>query len=323
MTKTIQTPGVTLPEIDDVTRREFLIGIAGLLLFPAACGSNEGGDASGETRTIEHAAGTTDVPANPRRVVPLDEVLPPSLIALGFTPAGLTEDAEGGLEDVAELLPDDLNIEDIERIGEGDEVNLETIATIEPDLILGTDLNEEIYDQLSEIAPTVLVERGGNGDWRRRFRDVAGALGRMERAEEAEADYERLISELPEGVKESTVAFIRSDNGQFRIDGIETAFAGSVAEDAGIPSLAPEGVGEVEEESGYIAVSGEQLGVVEEADLIVTSEESIPQFEQSALWKTLPAVQQGRVVPVPILVYNGGTHYAAELLLREIEQALA
>lgn len=30
-----------------------------------------------------------------------------------------------------------------------------------------------------------------------------------------------------------------------------------------------------------------------------------------------------RVVDVPGLVYNGGNHYAAELLLREIEAALA
>jgi hypothetical protein len=33
--KTIEAPGMLLPEIDDVTRREFLIGSAGLLLLPA------------------------------------------------------------------------------------------------------------------------------------------------------------------------------------------------------------------------------------------------------------------------------------------------
>lgn len=62
MTKTIERPEMALPplpEIDDVTRGAFLIGAAGLLLIPAGCGSNggNGGDASGETRTVEHALG--------------------------------------------------------------------------------------------------------------------------------------------------------------------------------------------------------------------------------------------------------------------------
>lgn len=48
------------------TRREFLIGCAGLLLLLlTGCGSNggDGSDASGQTRTVEHSAGTTKVPA--------------------------------------------------------------------------------------------------------------------------------------------------------------------------------------------------------------------------------------------------------------------
>lgn len=66
MTKTIERVRTfpPLPEIDDATRREFLLGAAGLLLLaPYGCGSSvgsggEGGSGpSGETRVVEHAAG--------------------------------------------------------------------------------------------------------------------------------------------------------------------------------------------------------------------------------------------------------------------------
>jgi ABC-type Fe3+-hydroxamate transport system substrate-binding protein len=212
-------------------------------------------------------------------------------------------------------------------------VSVFLFAAIGPDMIVDTDFDEEVYDRLSEIAPTVLVERGSNGDWRRRFLEVAEAVGRTERAEEVEADYERMISELPEVVRDTTVAFIRPDNGQFRIDSTAEAFPGSVAEDAGIPILdAPEGVGEFAEEFGYVTVSGELLDVVTEAGLIVMPDfsalpvedsDSVSQFERNPLWERLPAVRKGKVLQVPGLVCNGSNHYAAELLLREIEQALA
>ncbi len=104
MTKTIQVleRGITLPplpEIDDVTRREFLIGTAGLLLLPAGCGSDgEGGDeASGEMRTVEHALGTTEVPTEPRRVVVIDSYLTlTTALMLGVPVVGATTFQEEG-----------------------------------------------------------------------------------------------------------------------------------------------------------------------------------------------------------------------------------
>lgn len=339
MTKSIERSEITLPllpEIDDVTRREFLVGAAGLLLLaPYGCGGNEGGgeDASGQTRTIEHWAGTTEVPAKPQRVVTLDNTIAAGLVYLGLTPAGAANEIDVQLGEVRELLPEDLDVGDIEEVGSSTEANLEAIAAIDPDMIIASDFEEEIYDQLSGIAPTVLVEWGSNGDWRRRFREAAAAVGRSERAEEVEVDYEQTISELPGVVRDTTVAFIRPDNGPFRIDSTAEAFPGSVAEDAGIPILEPpEGVGEVAEGSGFVTVSGELLDVVAEAGLIVVPDfsalpgeesDSVSRFERNPLWERLPAVQEGKVLQVPGLVYNGGNHYAAELLLREIESTLS
>lgn len=314
------------------TRREFLIGCAGLLLL-TGCGSNggDGSDASGQTRTVEHSAGTTKVPAEPGRIVALGGIYAANLISLSLTPAAAGDDVDVELGMVEELLPEDLDLSEIERIGDSYEPNLESVAAVEPDLILGDEFHEEVYDQLSGIAPTVLVEYISNGGWRERFLDVAQVVGRTGRAREVEAEYERVISGLPDYLRRNTVAFIRPDDGQFRIDSTPEAFPGSVAEDAGIPILdAPDGVGEFDEGSGFVTLSGERLDLVEAADLIVVpdfrplgeDDSSLAQFERNPLWETLPAVQQGQVLQVPGLVYNGGHHYAAELLLREIEQTL-
>jgi ABC-type Fe3+-hydroxamate transport system substrate-binding protein len=88
MKKEIERPRIAFPEIDDVTRREFLIG-AGLIALDPACGRSGEEDAFGssETRAIEHALGTTRVPTEPRRVVSLTGSSDmDALLALSFEP---------------------------------------------------------------------------------------------------------------------------------------------------------------------------------------------------------------------------------------------
>jgi iron complex transport system substrate-binding protein len=176
MTKTIERTRALspLPEIDDATRREFLIGAAGLLLLPAACGGSgqdAGGDRSGQTRTIEHALGTTQVPAEPRRVFVSHGVVVDTALALGVEPVGAFNFGTRGnfLDD---RLPDDAEV-----LG-GPTPNLEAIAALEPDLILDIDLNvEETYDELSRIAPTVAVPFDSTGAWQRIGRAVGRSWG--------------------------------------------------------------------------------------------------------------------------------------------------
>jgi iron complex transport system substrate-binding protein len=331
MKKNTEVPGLVLPGTWDITRRDFLAGGAAAILLGGCGGSGDETSSSGETRRVEHFAGTTEVPAEPERVVALGGIYLANLISLGITPVAAGDDTEAQLGDVEELLPEDLEIGEIERIGDPYEPNIEAIAATEPDLIVGDEFHEEVYDQLSGIAPTVLVEYISNGGWRERFPDVAEAVGRANRIEEAEAGYEETIRNLPGEVRNSTVAFIRPDVGQFRIDSLPSAFPGSVAEDAGIPTLeVPEGVGELDEGSGFVTVSDELLDVVAAADLIVVPDfrslgedsDSVSRFERNPLWERLPAVRERKVLQIPGLVYNGGNHYAAEALLREIEDAI-
>jgi iron complex transport system substrate-binding protein len=188
MTQTIEGPNLTLPAIDDVTRREFLFGAAGLLILPAACGGEGGNEGSGRTRTFEHAMGTSEVPAKPRRVVALGDLLIfDPLVELGVPMVGVieTQNALG-------------NTEDVDKVGAQAEPNLEAIAALEPDLIVGDALSHsaELYERLSEIAPTAFARDFLDGDALDRPRFIADLVGRSERFDELLAKYEGRVEEI-------------------------------------------------------------------------------------------------------------------------------
>ncbi|MDP9352451.1 MAG: ABC transporter substrate-binding protein, partial [Chloroflexota bacterium] len=110
-----------------------------------------------EGRTIEHAMGTAEVPANPQRVVALDTGELDAAMTLGVKPVGAVEAIPG------EGFPSYLEgTEGIENVGTIEQPNLEKIAALKPDLILSSKLRHEvIYPQLSKIAPTVFAETVG------------------------------------------------------------------------------------------------------------------------------------------------------------------
>lgn len=329
----LTTDLLAVPVDDATTRRQFLglLAAAGLL---TACGQDSGpvGAAEAVTRSIEHTAGTTEVPVSPQRVVALDNTLTVGLLALGLTPVAAVNNVDVFLDDVGELLPRQVQIPDTAGDGNG-EISLEGIAGVMPDLVLGTDFIAESYEQLARLTSTVLIERGSNGGWRQRFLALADAVNRHEQGAEVEAAYERVLAGLPEAVRRTPVAFVRADpDGQYRIDGGTAGFAGSVAADAGITALsAPAGVGDLDERSGFVTVSGEQLDLLGDAGLIVVpdfrslgnEQDGVTAFAANPLWAGLTAVRAGRVLQLPGLVYNGGSHYAAELLLRGVADALA
>ncbi|SFQ64171.1 iron complex transport system substrate-binding protein [Roseivivax halotolerans] len=116
-------------------------------------------------RPHDHAAGNTCVPERPERIVSLhDLTITLPLVELGLTDRivgsmGRLEDGASGptLSTVPDLFGVDFDSADIEFLGVWD-YDLEAIASLQPDLIIGRPSEEEIYDQLSAIAPTVLLD---------------------------------------------------------------------------------------------------------------------------------------------------------------------
>lgn len=289
---------------------------------------------NGASRTVvDHQSREIEVPAEPGAVIGMDINYAADLVAVGITPIAGEDDIAGQFAGTEEFLPEGFDPASLPTFGTYWEPDLEVILGLEPDLIIGagSEWTEPFYDNLSQIAPTLLTERGSNGDWQQRFRATAEAVGRTEEAGAVEADFQAFVDALPEGLGGTTVAFVRADtDGAFRMDTLPESFPGSVAEQVGIQLLQPEGV-EVEEGASWYDFSGEQLGVLQDADLVVVADfttigadaDSLTVFETNPLWQELPAVQNGDVAQVPGLVYNGGNYFAAKALLDALAELLA
>jgi ABC-type Fe3+-hydroxamate transport system substrate-binding protein len=107
------------------------------------------------TRLIEHAMGETEITGSPQKIVSLYFTGTEQLLALGVQPIGVTM---GGLNHNLDHMGVNLTLsKEIIDVGTERKPNLEIIAKLEPDLIVGSDrIHEQIYDELSRIAPTVL-----------------------------------------------------------------------------------------------------------------------------------------------------------------------
>lgn len=123
-------------------------------VIAAACSSSakekEGSQKTSETVTIAHAADTVEVPVNPGRVVVLGFR---SLENLELVDANVVGIPKTGLPHYLSKYEDDSSIT---NVGNLVEVNMETINELQPDLIiLGVRLTGT-YEEMSEIAPTII-----------------------------------------------------------------------------------------------------------------------------------------------------------------------
>ncbi|NJK53790.1 MAG: ABC transporter substrate-binding protein [Leptolyngbyaceae cyanobacterium SU_3_3] len=94
-----------------------------------------------------------------------------------------------------DLTPDD--IEGIENLGDLSQPSLEKILRLKPDLILAMDFHyEKIYQQLSWIAPTVLVDHQKNNSFKQNLQYIAQIFDKEAEADQILLQYQARIEEL-------------------------------------------------------------------------------------------------------------------------------
>jgi len=332
MTEVIERRGALapLPEIDDVTRREFLIGAAGLLLLPAGCGggSSETGAASGETIRVEHAGGVTEVPRGVERIAALDGYPDlHSLLALGVVPEIAAIDDQKSSPVVGDRI-DEVEVS-VERTSEP---NLEALTALEPELIFDVEAVLDVYDELSAIAPTIILHRH-ESDVDGHLRTVARAVDRTEEAERVISEFEDRTEEVRSVVEGSRLARMPfavvmqyAYEGTFRVLG-KHSYCGRTLQAVGAQGHIDPDVGEPDgdaELSGGVTVSTELLAeVLEPAEFIVVA--TFPAYEgarplaENPLWKRLPAVRNGAVVERHVDIWYQDTTLTRTARLDDIE----
>ena len=144
--------------------------ISGLLLYylpDMTSGHNAESNQTSQTfkeKTIVHDFGTTKLKKVPKRIVILDNLYGEILNPLDITPVGATT-GQADSQEFSTLFKKQYKDAKVISVDWQGNPDLDKIAELKPDLILMTGEQEDLYDKLSEIAPTVGYQINTDENW--------------------------------------------------------------------------------------------------------------------------------------------------------------
>ena len=144
--------------------------ISGLLLYylpDMTSGHNAESNKTSQTfkeKTIVHDFGTTELKKAPKRIVILDNLYGEILDPLDITPVGATT-GQSDSQEFSTLFKKQYKDAKVVSVGWQGNPDLDKIAELKPDLILMTGEQEDLYEELSEIAPTVGYQINTDENW--------------------------------------------------------------------------------------------------------------------------------------------------------------
>ncbi|WPF83718.1 ABC transporter substrate-binding protein [Sanguibacter sp. 4.1] len=219
------------------------------------------------TTTITHAFGETDVGSTDRVAVLDGDRTLEAVVALGIDPVAAVVPPLTG--DYAPVVREELDGEPAD-IGTSDGgINLEALAAAEPDLIvMQSEGAEELYEQVSQIAPTVAVEYTPSS-WKDTLTQIGGFLGREDAAADLVTAYDERAAEAaataPQDTGTLSIVRVRTDG--FRYMTQEGSFPWSVALDLGRQAPAVQDLGE--DGTQAVDVSMERLDLLVADDIVI------------------------------------------------------
>ena len=272
-------------------------------------------------RVVKHAMGEITLTGTPKRVVILTNEGTEALLALGVKPAGAVSSWVG--DPWYDFIKDDM--QDVTVVGDELQPNLELIAGLKPDLIVGNKARQEkIYEQLSQIAPTVFSEDLG-GDWKTNFKLYSEAVGKQAEGEQALAAYDRRISDIKTklGDKAATqVSVARFSASQVRIYQ-KLSFSGAILNDLGFARPASQ-----DKDSSIEVMSKETIPSMDGDVLFyfvtrvagkTDADQVVKEWMDDPLFQNLSVAKANKVVEVDEAIWNSsGGIEAANLLLDEL-----
>ncbi|KGX91161.1 hypothetical protein N781_05010 [Pontibacillus halophilus JSM 076056 = DSM 19796] len=300
--------------------------MAMLLLVLAACGGNdesneenEGEEAASETTTYEAENGEVEIPANAENIAVLQPYLMDHLLTLGITPhAGPIMSGE----EFPAFMKEDL--QDTTSLGNTVEPSMETILNANPDLIIGVDkFHSKVEQQLSGMAPTVILKNGFDEDWQTSFQRTAEVVGEEERAEEVLVEFDEKAAEakqtLDEAIGDETVMVLRVREKELRYYGMRNY--SMLYNDLGLarPAEMPG------DEEAYTEIALEKLPEInpDHIFMLVQSDKKLEELKNSSIWSELTAVQKDQIYNVDFDIWHmGHGPKASDMVVDKVVESL-
>ncbi|WP_134683357.1 AraC family transcriptional regulator [Brevibacillus migulae] len=268
---------------------------------------------------IKHQKGETALQKKPEKIVVLDYQYLDQLLKLGKPPVAsvfpmtLSGSYPGKLKGRAQ---------DIRVLGTKEAPDLEAIAQTAPDLIICTAFQEHLFEKLAHIAPTVMFDR--NEDWRTTLQTLGSIVGKEKTARHALNAYQKRVAELKAALTEKlggqSVALIRPRDQLIRLQTTKHRTAKILYDDLGMapPQMA------VDRSKTSSSISLEAMPALNADHLIVLQDgsnaELVEEYQQTPIWKSLPAVQADQVYMANTTLWVG---YYGPIAIHQIVDEIA
>lgn len=276
------------------------------------------------TVTVTDVRGEVEIPANPQRIVDLSGNSD-ILSILGYKVVGTANSDAYDYTKFPSYLEETLSGAKILGYSMQDTMDVEAVMNLNPDLIVISTVQEKMYDALSEIAPTVMIQLEAL-NWKDDVRALGKVFGKEDVANEWIANYEAKAKEAGDKIKakygdDTTYLSFLASGGQFFVfDG--AGFGDVLYKDMGLAK--PEGMPE-QTDISLPVVTYEGLAAIK-ADYIfaIATDEDLAQLEANSIWNNLPAVKNGNVVILESSPYfnQGYSPIGREKLVDEIGDML-
>ncbi|WP_411349271.1 ABC transporter substrate-binding protein [Paenibacillus sp. WLX2291] len=302
--------------------------------------SNNGGTPA-ETIQVQHAFGTTAIPAHPERIASYN--LEDMLLSLH---APLVAAVSAGEDYYLADQLDQLHVPILNM--NGGTSNLEAFINATPDLIVASAaIDQTTYEQLSQIAPTIVYDRE---NWKQSIVELGNVLGLEQQAQTVLKQHDEKVAATKEAVTKAagegkTVAFLRTTAKEIRLylpgytdsQGTELpGYGGMLYNNLGFTPL--DTILQLQKQNPTkqnVTVSLETLPDLNADYVFVTTgsaggtaadrqqdQQQFKELSASPLWQSLPAIKQNHLFTVDARHWISTGPIADEMKMDDVEKAL-
>ncbi|MCC0663882.1 ABC transporter substrate-binding protein [Clostridioides sp. ZZV15-6597] len=301
----------------------FISIITTLVLVTACSDSNTDNKEKSDTIVVQSVKGEVKIPSNPKKIVDISGSSEELLIA-GYKPIATANIDSYETDKLPSYIREELK--DVKIVGHSmmDTMDMEAILEANPDLIIMSQRQEKIYDQLKEIAPVVMMKDYAN-DWRSKLTDVSKIFDKEDEAKDWLQKYDekatKLGKEVVEKNGEKTYLPVLASSGQFMVfsdggigtlinDDMKLARPKNMPKQDGItlPMVSMEGLTDID--ADHI--------------IVIATESDKKDLENSAIWAQIRAVKDGNITILDAAPFFSQSYnpIGKELLLESVKNEL-
>ncbi len=293
---------------------------------------NDAGDATWPRTYVDALGNEVVLERQPERVVSIFHgMYHDYAYALGVYPVGVA----GADTFLAKWSAFDqfLNEHPVVDIGSTGAANLELVLELEPDVIIGMLTDEGNYEELSKIAPTILLDYGKlNTDWKYALGEFAKIFGKEDRADDVISETEAAVANAAARLADfrsrgESVIFLginEKDIWPYIVDQLQTVYS-----ESGLALSPPAGFEQWTDRSA--ALSLEALAEYNPDHIFLllnhgdkTAEAYLEELKSNTVWATISAVKNDNIYVTDrsIFAFNApiSTQYGAAFLAEKLAE---